>query len=506
VALPPTPASPTGPAQARLILQDPNIASEAKLPALRLSRELIPRPVPVMDRATAQQVWQALQLTPDELITQRLQLLDAYTKQDSATANARAARMEAAKAKTRLNELQETRWQHPAVYSTGAALVGLTGLWLWERKKRMTMQRQAEQWATPSVLRVDHVFALPEVPSAYPAEHVLKSMKESLPAPSKTRMDVSDPIANSIYQEDLLPYVSPSEQSKEAAAFTPPAPWWKLWGRNTSTPSAKSKQATNSVSHWSEPRRPHASAPAAVVHTTSNSTASYTSIHFDDSHADDLGAESPSDGFYTADIAPIPMASHAPLKLATHHEAMEHLLDVRMAAQALVDLGQLQGVQKLLEQHIDALPNTCAWAYMAHLDVCSRSGDRDAFEEMRKRYRVQFNRLAPYWKEADAYVQTLDSYSSPTKELCAAWLQPERARSLISTWLLGAQYSRRQFQLAAYHDLLDLYEMLEWLGETSSAAPGTMESSSHRMQLDYPVSSLVHLDLPSPRVGWSPQL
>jgi hypothetical protein len=459
-----------------LILQDPNAANEAKLPVLRLSRELRPSPTSGLDRVTAQQVWQALQLTPDELITQRLQLLDAYTKQDSATQHARGARSEAAKAKAKLKELQGNRWQHPAVYGAGAAFFGVTGLWVYERKKRLAAQRSAAQWQAPGAPAESAPLPPPE---AAPESVAIKRAQAHAPAEAP----IFDPIATSISREDLLSDVAPLEPSRPA--FQRPDPWWKRWGRQrAAAPAHGTASATLPV--LVAPARPVAfscfedasipvvnlapatalaSAPPALVATDSQN-----SIAFDDSQADELGMEAPGEDFYASDIGTLQSYNPMRSRLSDVEEGMEQLLEMRMAVQAMVDLGQLPAAKKLLDNHIEDLPHTSAWAYLVHLDLCSQMGQRDAFEDMRKRYRLQFNRLAPYWKEADSEVQTLDSYARPIVELSAQWHSPQQARTLIATWLLGAQYARRQFQLPAYNDLLDLYDMLDGMVDTPPSA------------------------------------
>jgi hypothetical protein len=502
VALPLTPASPQAAAQARLILQDPNAAIEAKLPALRLSRELRLNPTPAMERATAQQVWQALQLTPDELITQRLQLQDAYTKQDSASAHARAARSEAAKLKTKLKELQDTRWQHPAVYGAGAAFLGLTGLWLWERKKRLAAQHRALQWVAPG---------------AVPAT-----------ALAQAGAPIIDPIATSISQADLQSYVVPLEASPPA--FQRPVPWWQLWSRKKiTTAPASAKPLSDSLaplspSQWSVHTAvvaptpgvipaPQAESSSALIPVKSvdsaptfiSASGGENSIAFDDSHDDYLGMEAPSDDFYSSDIGTLRSYNPMRSKLSDIEDAMGQLLEIRMAVQAMVDLRQLPAAKKLLDNHIDDLPHTSAWAYLVHLDLSSQLGQRDAFEDMRKRYRLQFNRLAPYWREVDAAVQTLDTYTRPMAELCTVWPAPKQARALIATWLLGAQYSRRQFQLPAYYDLLDLYDMLEGMSDDSNSVQPFQPGTASLLDIDFSASSHVHLDLPAQRMAGAHQ-
>jgi hypothetical protein len=192
----------------------------------------------------------------------------------------------------------------------------------------------------------------------------------------------------------------------------------------------------------------------------------------------------------------VELLSQTRIRPMSSEDAMGHLLEIRMAVQTLCALEQPQAAQKLLEQHIDAVPNTCAWAYMECMDLCSKLGLRDEFEVMRKRYRLQFNRLAPYWMEPNTAVQNLESYERPMGELCAAWAMQERPKALMATWLLGTLHSRRLFQLPAYHDLLDLYEMLEFYDDQSSEVQDFVPTVS-LLDLDYEFAIEVKLDAQS---------
>lgn len=150
--------------------------------------------------------------------------------------------------------------------------------------------------------------------------------------------------------------------------------------------------------------------------------------------------------------------------------AMEHLLELRTAASGLCALGRPEAAAKLLEEHIAADPSTCAWAYLEHMHVCEQIGWRDEFEIMRKNYRHQFNRMAPYWHEPNSNVLGLDGYARAAGELCTAWAQGVAyAHNTLASWLIGPLLGRKLVQLPAYHDLFELYEMLEYLDPQSDA-------------------------------------
>ncbi len=447
------------------------------MPALRLSKELAPLTESGLDRDTAQQTWQALQLKPEEVIAQRLELVQANAKAQAATKLADAARAEVVQLQAKLRMQEETRWQHPAVYGAGAALVGLGWLWLSERKKRVAAQEQT------ALLLDEHnsVLAMPEGPtsSGQPvaeSEPVFKPHERSVEA-----LIYKDPIAQSISQEDLLPYqpeeTAPQLPERPAAAV----PWWKRLGRK--------KAARGLLTDDSQPSLPE------VSYLSASSFSSQQTLHDgDDALAELEHIELHEEQNYDPTVANLELLTQTRIRPASSEDAMGHLLEVRMAVQALGVLEQPHAAQKLLLEHIDAVPNTCAWAYMQYLDLASQQGHRDAFESMRKRYRLQFNRLAPYWGEPNTTVQGIENYDRPMAELCAAWSSHERARTLIATWLLGTLHSRRLFQLPAYHDLLDLYEMLEFYDDEGYNAQDFVPTVS-LLDLDYEFAVEVELDV-----------
>ncbi len=470
MALPPAKSASTPAQQSRLILQDPLAGFEAHIPTLRLSRELGPASESGLDRDAAQQMWETLQLKPEEIMAGRAQLREANAKAQAATLQAQTARAEALQLQAKLQDLQDTRWQHPAVYGAGAVLVGVGWLWLSERKKRIAAQEHT------ALLLIDSnsVLAMPEGPSSIfePVELPLPPSRLSAPlAPAPTALSapsaspISDPIAHFITPDDLLPYAAP--QKAATPAFEVPTPWWKRRKRK-SADGASSSGGLSSAGNE----------PSTQIQYSDDDLDAYEeSTELKDMHAPDVPP-------YDIELANVEMLSQTRLKPASSEDAMGHLLEIRMAVQALVVLGKPSAALTLLGQHIDEVPNTCAWAYMEYLDLSSNLGLRDAFEAMRKRYRLQFNRLAPYWMEPNGSVQTLDSYDRPMAELCAVWPSLERTKVLIATWLQGTLHSRRLFQRPAYHDLFDLYEMLEFLDDQSPAAQDFVPTVS-LLDLDY---------------------
>jgi hypothetical protein len=176
---------------------------------------------------------------------------------------------------------------------------------------------------------------------------------------------------------------------------------------------------------------------------------------------------------YNPDQANIDLLSQTRITPQGGESAMEHLLELRTAVNGLCALGRPEGAAKLLEEHIAADPGTCAWAYLEYMHICEQIGWREEFETMRKSYRQQFNRMAPYWHEPNSNVLGLDGYARAAGELCTAWAQGvAHSSNTLASWLVGPLLGRKLVQLPAYQDLFDLYEMLECmetLGEASVA-------------------------------------
>ena len=440
-------------ANARLILQDPRAWEEAQTPAPRLSPELAPSSEPGMDRATAQQTWQALQLQTEDVVALRAQLKEQSQQALASGKSLHVARTEAVSLRTQLVANEEQRFQHPLVYGLAAAALGTGLLWLSERKKRVIVQDLALLVASEG--RPTH-----STPSG-PVDTKLPKQTVALPKPAAAH--------------DM------SSFEKQDISFLPPLPWWKrVW-----PPGLAGRDGQNSSD--------------SVLPSISSTISSPRSSHFKEFTLPEATVAHTETDFFDPEFAQIDLFSQTRLKPSSPDDGMGHLLELRMASQALCALEQPALAQRLLAQHIDAVPNTCAWAYLEYLSLCAQLDQREAFEAMRMRYRIQFNRLAPYWMEPNSAVHGLDHYERPMAELCAAW-PTERAKTLLQTWLLGNLHARRLFQWPAYHDLLDLYELLEHLD--GSAAVAAEEDASFLptvslLDLDYEFTVDVKLDAQS---------
>jgi hypothetical protein len=466
--------------QAKLILQDSRVWEQAQTPALKASGEISSNSPGQLDAATAQQTWQAAQLSTEEVAEKLAQLRAADANNQKANQKIQVLQTESTTLRQQVQHYERQSWQQPAMYAAGALALGAGWLWLSERKQRLRAQEHVALLHNEA----NSVLAMPEGPQF--------NFSEPFYEKPKIQDVISDPIADSILPEDLLPYAptvsapKPVATPEQVAPAKPAvaklesgqatAPWWKL-----------SKKKTGSTLLSVSPSDSRSQRSGSQSHTQSTQFDPYDELaELDELDLVQQNGQDPAS-------ATIELLSQTRIKPVSSEDAMGHLLELRMAVQALCAIRQTDAAIGLLLQHIEAVPNTCAWAYVEYLHLCSELGRRDDFEAMRKRYRLQFNRLAPYWLEPNSSVQTLDSYDRPMYELCAAWPKQEQAKLLLSTWLLGNLHSRRLFQLPAYHDLLDLYAMLEFYDGYPVGATEFVPTVS-LLDLDYEFAVEVTID------------
>jgi hypothetical protein len=455
--------------QARLILQDPRAWDEAQAPVLRLTNEVGSNSESGLEQDATRQTWTALQLKPEEIVAQRVQLQEANAKAIAANNQALTARGDLAQVQAKLEHLQDTRWQHPAVYVTGAALLGVGCLWLLERKKRIAAQEHAALFLNDALSVLDKPEWLPSV--------LLDSERRALINEQPGHESTLNPVSGSEALQDSRLLKVPSDALQ--APFETVKPWWKRWSR---------KQRPHTVASES--------LESGLAHPTTQPIDDQIEINLYEEDIEIEDMQAVTEDFSEIEQVNSEVLSQSRVQPVSNEDAMGHLLEIRMAVQTLYALEQPHAAQALLEQHIDAAPNTCAWVYMEYMDLCGKLGQRDAFEVMRKRYRLQFNRLAPYWMEPNASIQGLDSYERPVAELCGTWPMQDQSKTLIATWLLGTLHSRRLFQLPAYHDLLDLYEMLEFYNDNSTVEQDFVPTVS-LLDLDYEFAIEVKIDAQS---------
>ena len=446
---------PVKPADARLVLQDPLAWDQAQVPAVRLSRELTVFNESDIDRTSTRETWRALQLQTEDVVAMTAELQKQSQLVKDLTKEVSDARSKTKTLSEQLAANEEQRFNHPVIYSLGAVAVASAGFWLVERRKRLALQ---------DLVLLD-------------SRHSPLATK-----PSNRTQVVMEPHADIFADKAAVSSQDTASLQKQDISFTPALPWWgRLWtSRQTEKISSFARIATTMLP----------SSKLDTIATRSDSTLAQAALSDSSTHIET--------DFFDPEFAQIELFTQTRLKPSSPDDGMGHLLELRMASHALCVLEQPNMAQRLLAQHIDAVPSTCAWAYLEYLSLCTQLGHREAFESMRMRYRTQFNRLAPYWMEPNSNVQGLESYERPLAELISAW-PSERAQTLLKTWLLGNLHARRLFQLPAYHDLLDLYEVLEHLNDNFDNVSLAVEfpPTVSLLELDYEFSDDVKLQAQS---------
>lgn len=467
----------------QMTLKDSQSAEEANILNLRFSSEMNLSGEAVLSSTEARKIAQTLQFRPESVASQ---IDELTTISRAGEEKIRLLQAEADQLNRVLQDQQLQRWHNPAVYGVGIALGALSFLWLSERKKRISAQEHLLNMPSD----MNSVLGMPEGPSVNFSEpHPLEWAHNVTPITS---------LEASLAQQAKRPVSSFELAMTEVEAIAKSKPLDDLIAEQTTLlKDGKKKLHREEVLPWwgRLRRKQHQSNAAQVLDT--EATAAYSSelnyesnteIQFyDEEEIEDMDPLKTSLN-HAAErrnsvLENVELLLQTRTKPANAEDAMGHLLEIRMAVLGLCALDHPQAAQKLLINHITAVPNTCAWAYMEYLELSAKLKQRDEFEAMRKRYRLQFNRLAPYWMEPNSSAQTLDFYERPMAELNAIWAAPELSRTLIATWLLGTLHSRRLFQLPAYHDLLDLYELIEFY-DVESTTPEWVSTVS-LLDLDY---------------------
>ena len=405
----------------RLILGDQRQPDQGQALILRASHEMTVVDVAGIDKLFLTQAWEGLQLKPDQVIAQHVELKKIHTELNSSRQEKQIALRQVDELTFSLSMAQAEKFSNPLVFALGLAFVGMTLLWLYERTKRLSTKGLAEHAPRPVV---------------------------SVVAPEKTQIvGMSNPA--------VLPL---AEEEHAQNIFVRPLPWWKRWRLSKRN---RKVQQQNSVMGGS-PRALENTCRGEEVPVTFSI---YSAPQQEDSDSNAIESMVGTQ-FQDPEYAEIEWLSLTRIQANTGEAATAHLLELEMAVLALRALNQETNALHLLRQHIDAVPLTCAWAYLEYLDICSSIQQRENFELMRQRFRNQFNRLAPYWQESSSTARGLDTYLPALAELCAAW-PTLQAKKLIEQWFLGTSAQRRLFQLPAYHDLFDLYDLLDYVDQGS---------------------------------------
>ncbi len=493
-------------ASARLILQDPLAFEQAIQPSLKSSFEMMAEPTGGMDREKARELWESLSLEPEIAQEKQAERKRLLARAEQMAQEAVQAKAQSAALQAELTRARDERLNHPLVYVGTAGLLGLGALWWLERRKRMALQdRELAGWpsapssqpreeffladqqhAQHSQLEDEQsVFSIDEAPHLEPLASDLKRMKRSpqiTGAPSLHGRQV-DPQVDAPTQESAA-VDGVSEEQLLAQSWKKKDTGLRAISQRILSSAIGRKLQYNSSKFVNTDLENHekstliqpdqAAVSAQILHDTATDFQE-VSDYVELAHGQSLQSQ------YSTDQDNIDLLSRTRVKASQGQDAVEHLLELRMAVNGLRALGRALGAKNLLLEHVDSSPDTCAWAYLEHMNLCEQLDLREEFETMRKRYRQQFNRMAPYWQEPNAKVIGLDGYTRATHELCAAWTQGrETASATLAAWLAGPLLGRKLVQLPAYHDLFDLYELLEFLQalELHESAVQTSQASA----------------------------
>jgi hypothetical protein len=511
----------SGTTQARLILQDPMAFDQATQPNLRASMELTATQGPELEREKARELWESLSLEPELALEKQSERKRLLAKAEAAAQDATAARAQTRELEARLATERQERLNHPLVYAGAFALLGMGALWWLERRKRLQLQERelallAQE--TPSLLDEDvqlqsqasqMPYSLEDSPdlasdfatdlsglpgSPYYTEKTNQRFDAVLTRPDKSphsptapipTLDAVPPVSQEHELRSMPEWAQPMNTSESDARLSHQETAAQSWQAEDRSLLGMSKRVLANI--WkrkSQRDALHSSQLSTQSPSGEHTESSHLSTHFLPHEADHDSTQMPFDeearrAFeqeliahnneslqgegYDPDQANIDLLSQTRVVPERGESAMEHLLELRTAVNGLTVLGRPEGAAKLLLEHISAEPGTCAWAYLEYMHVCEQMDRRDDFEAMRKQYRQQFNRMASYWYEPNSNVLGLDGYARAANELCTAWtLGIEHARQTLASWLIGPLLGRKLVQLPAYHDLFDLYEMLEY--------------------------------------------
>lgn len=523
--------------QARLILQDPMAFDQASQPVLRSSIELTEQLTSGLDREKARELWENLSMEPEGARERQAERKRLLSRAEQLALEASAATTRVAALDQELSRAREERFNHPFVYAGAAALLGVSVLWWLERRKRMQLQEldlefQANQ--SPSLSDDEPQSALHDSKMAIDYEDSLDlahdfatdlpgfAERQTTPSSSPAEKAAELKFANYGHEIAHEPVIRKTASKKSIEV----PQWAKQDGglpteeeivamarrATESSLIARSKRAFNRLFGIRAPddARVPSHLPTEIQSSAGRSTALQSTafqsrpddeaiqmLYDEDAHEafeQELSAQRHHDELVArqntnqAGSDPLAQTPVTPLQGET---AMEHLLELRTAVNGLCALGRADGASRLLREHIAAEPSTCAWAYLEYMQLCESLDQRDEFELTRKGYRQQFNRMAPYWHEPNGNVLGLDGYARAAGELCTVWAQgTDSAQSALASWLVGPLLGRKLLQLPAYHDLLDLYEMLEFFDQSN----GVVQSQgSHAVLTSSPKASAAAL-------------
>jgi len=146
----------------------------------------------------------------------------------------------------------------------------------------------------------------------------------------------------------------------------------------------------------------------------------------------------------------------------------EELIDLEQQAEFFVTLGQDDAAVDLLLNHIGSAGGISPLPYLKLLEIHRHRSDREAYERVREQFNQRFNAYAPAWEDRHAPPRSLEDDADVMARLQAAWQTPARAMGVLEPLLFRQGTSEPVFDLAAYREVLFLYEVARDLAEHES--------------------------------------
>jgi hypothetical protein len=472
----------------RLVVKDVLTADDVVEPSpqLRIDRELLnlPPSASFMKPDEAAQMREALQLRPEQIIENQAKLAQLEKQLQQARVATQSAQAQAASLQTQLQTAQEQKYQNPVVYSLAALAVGATGLWLLERRRRLATQPVAPFTAQDADDAASEPAALPAADALRESVRAASTRPAQLP-PQASPVSVIDPATVDFSPKET--YWAPWPGLSKL--------WWRLRGRATPVASTEPTGSTRIEAYATQiqpssfertqmtayaddeierelrrMRRPApVQEPPQAQLESQFAQLSQPAPLLDEMQT--LEPLEPEPAQAAAQASESLLSAQAMLMTiqpfpSSGESVFNHLRSIYIAVNFWRDHAQYETAIDFLSRHIDALPQTSAWAYLELLELALDTNNRTIFEATRHRYRMRFNRLAPYWMEKNTHTRDLLQYDRIMAELCGTW-PTERAQDLIEHWVLGNAQEKRIFDLPAYRDLLGLYELMVFVDDAT---------------------------------------
>ena len=161
-----------------------------------------------------------------------------------------------------------------------------------------------------------------------------------------------------------------------------------------------------------------------------------------------------------AAASPVPEA--APLHALQEILTAQALFDVQEQADFYASIGEHDQAIGILQTHIAQHANASPQAYLELLQLLYRLSRTEAFEHARQQLQQHFHVQAPAFLEfADKGQDLWSGYPEVLAQLQTAW-STDSAAALLRSWLLPhATQQLPRFALAAFEDLLMLYNVVQ---------------------------------------------